>query len=171
MNTKILIGVVVTIVIVAAIYFFIGPCRGDKVPVEPVDTICKDKAPELHEVKVKLVEGIWKVIYLKDGESAELHACPGDKIVWEAENTDIYIQFYEESLFGSYKKMGLFKRMEESQAQAKNKTMVKISLPKLKLELQVLPEAKRGRYYYSIFCTGEPAGYAEQDSPPVIIID
>jgi len=173
MSTKILIGVVVTIVIVAAIYFFMGPCKGgngstevqEKVAV--MDDVCKDKSPELHVVKVELVDGIWKVIYMKDGEPADLHVCPGDKISWIADKTDIYVQFYTKSLFGRFKKMGLSIQKLKVLAQTK----AKADLDNFKMELQVLPEAESGKYYYSIFCTGEPAGYAEQDSPPVIIID
>ena len=81
---------------------------------------------------------------------AELHAYRGDEIRWDIEGDDAHFQFCDETLFGTFYETG-------SQKQS--------------LTLTVTNDANKGEHCYAVFCTTRAIGYAEQFSPPVIIID
>lgn len=102
-----------------------------------------------HALQVRMMKGHWKVVDAADSTKSLVTAQRGDAISWMPIGSDAYFQFPDSTLFGVY----------SVSAKAGKK-----------LSLTVSPEAKSGKYTYSIFCLKD-AQFATGDSPPVIIIE
>jgi hypothetical protein len=107
------------------------------------------KPPKEHPFNIKKMKGHWKVVGADDSTNTIVRAKRGEKVTWKPVGSDVVFQFPDSTLFGTY-----------SVAAKAGK----------KLSLEVLPEAKSGRYIYSIFCLKD-GEFATGNSPPVIIID
>lgn len=104
-------------------------------------------APKDVHVSIAKVENVWKVV-LTGTTITEVHVVEGQKIIFHAEGTDVYLQFDDTNLFGGHLKM------------IKNgKTLV-----------LGVGQVEKGVYTYSAFCDG-PKVFAVGDSPPKIIVD
>ncbi len=101
-----------------------------------------------HRFRVGKLNNRWKVYDSKNPQNRVIVAKKGDKVVWSATGSGIFINFTDETLFGTD---------EASAAEGQE------------VALTVSPNAKPGRYTYSIFCAKE-GKFATGDSPPVIII-
>jgi len=93
------------------------------------------------EVSIIREKDSWKV------SPGELTATKGDTICWKAVNTDAVLLVPKKNLF------------EQRDFETQDGT----------LELPV--KGSKGEYPYAVFCMGPPAGFAEGNSPPVIIVD
>lgn len=116
--------------------FFIFAAAQDT-PVVPKDV----------NVSVTKVGKVWKVV-LTGTTTTAVHVVKGQKVIFHAEGTDVYIQFDDSNLFG-----GHFRMIKAGKT----------------LTLGVGQVAK-GVYTYSAFCDG-PKVFAQGDSPPKIIVD
>lgn len=101
-----------------------------------------------HRFRVGKLNNIWKVYDSKNSNNRTIVAKRGEKVIWSAMGSDVYLNFPDATIFGA---------SEASAADGKE------------LALTVSANAKPGRYTYSIFCEKEKK-YATGDSPPVIII-
>ena len=104
---------------------------------------------KVHKISLKKINKKWKAVDHKDHRKTQIRAKKGEKIVWVAENSDMYFQFNDLDLFGVYTTM--LKKGEE-------------------LELTIGPKAKKGDNYYAVFSIEDKA-FVEGSSPPKIIID
>lgn len=103
--------------------------------------------PKDVNLSVKQIGNIWKVV-LTGTTSTTVRVVQGQKIIFHAEGSDVYLQFDNDKLFGG-----------NTRTIKKSKT----------LTLGVGIVAK-GVYTYAAFCT-TPMVFAEGDSPPKIIVD
>lgn len=101
-----------------------------------------------HRFRVGKLNNAWKVYDSKNSKNRTIVAKRGDKVIWSAVGSDIFLSFPDAGIFGT---------TEASAADGKD------------LTLTVSSKAKPGKYTYSIFC-GKEKKYATGDSPPVIII-
>ena len=108
----------------------------------------QQRTPAVHRFKVGKLNGKWKVYDQKNSNNRMIVANRGDNVVWSAAGSDAFIQFPDAAIFGL---------ADTSVASGKAIT------------LTVSPNAKPGRYAYSIFCLKDRQ-YATGDSPPIIII-
>jgi hypothetical protein len=106
------------------------------------------KAPKEHPLHIKKMNKEWGVVH-SDGTRKPVTASRGENIVWTAFGSDVFLQFPDSTLFGTY--------------------TATITAGK-KLTLTVMPAAKAGRYLYSAFCLTDKK-FARGDSPPIIIIE
>jgi len=104
--------------------------------------------PAVHRFRIGKLNGKWKVYDEKNSNTRMIIANRGDKVVWSTIGSEAFIQFPDAAIFGL---------TETSIASGKAIT------------LTVSPNAKPGRYAYSIFCLKDKQ-YATGDSPPIIII-
>ena len=98
--------------------------------------------PAVHRFKIGKLNGKWKVFDEKNSNNRMIIASRGDKVIWSAVGSDAFIQFPDAAIFGL---------TETSVASGKAIT------------LTVSPNAKPGRYPYSIFCLKDKQ-YATGDS-------
>ena len=105
------------------------------------------KAAE-HRFRVGKLNNMWKVYDSKDFKNRVITAKRGEKVIWSAMGSDVFLHFPDSTIFGA---------TEASATDGKE------------LALVVSANAKPGKYTYSIFCAKEKT-YATGDSPPVIII-
>ena len=103
--------------------------------------------PKDVHLSVKLVGNVWKVV-LTGTTNTVVRVVRGQKIIFHAEGSDVYLQFDNDKLFGG-----------NTRTIKNGKT----------LTLGVGIVAK-GVYTYAAFCT-TPMIFAEGDSPPKIIVD
>ena len=115
---------------------------------QPQEAAKVTKAPKAHPLHLKKIHNKWKVAH-PDSTTSPVTASKGDSVVWMAMGSDVYIQFGDSTVFGTYNAM----------VQAGGK-----------LTLTVQPVAKPGRYPYAVFCLKDKE-FATADSPPVIIIE
>lgn len=105
------------------------------------------KAPKEHPLHIKKINSEWRVVY-PDGTRKPVTASKGDSVVWTAFGSDVFLQFPDSNIFGTY--------------------TATISAGKT-LTLTVKPTADTGSYPYSAFCLKDRK-FARGDSPPIIII-
>ncbi len=101
---------------------------------------------DLH-LSIKKVGNVWKAV-LTGTTQTEVHVTEGQKIIFHAEGTDVYLQFDNDKLFGGHTRV-----IKNGQ----------------KLTLGV-GQVEKGVYVYAAFCT-TPGVYAVGGSPPKIIVD
>lgn len=106
------------------------------------------KPVEDHQLLIKKIDGEWKVVLADDSTTTKVKAKKKDKITWTSEDTDVYFQFMEESLFGKYKD-----KMKK----------------KDKLTLTITDNAELGIHKYAVFCVAD-SQFAIGGSPPEIDI-
>ncbi len=104
--------------------------------------------PMEHRFRVGKLNNMWKVYDSKNPNNRTIVAKRGDKVIWSALGSSIFLNFPDEKIFGT---------AEASAAEGKE------------LLLTVSANAKPGKYTYSIFCAKDRK-YATGDSPPVIIM-
>lgn len=104
---------------------------------------------ETHRLTVEKTGKKWKTFDKKKNVEKQPKVKRGDKVVWEADSSDVYFQFMDENLFGVY---NAYLKKGES------------------LELTIGKRAKKGKNYYSAFIYDDKA-YLEGYSPPQIIVD
>ena len=102
-----------------------------------------------HPFQIKKQKGEWKVVDETDSTNTVIRATKGDMVTWKPIGSDVVFQFPDTTLFGTY----------GAEAKAGKK-----------VSLEVRPDAKPGRYVYSVFCLKD-GKFATGNSPPVIIID
>lgn len=107
----------------------------------------QQKAKKEHPLHIKKMKNRWRVVH-PDSTSRPVYASRGDSVVWAAKGTDVYFQFADSTVFGTYY------------------AVVKAGG---KLTLTVQPTADSGSYPYAAFCVEEKE-FARGDSPPIIII-
>ncbi len=105
-------------------------------------------APKDHQLTIKKISGEWKVVLTQD-PTKKVKAKRKDKITWNVEGTDVFFQFMDEGLFGTFKTHG-----------KKNK----------KVTLTIKDNTAFGTYGYAVFCL-EDSTFATGNSPPEIIIE
>ena len=103
---------------------------------------------KIHALHVRKMRGHWKVAHAEDSTKTQVSVKRGESVSWMAVGSDVVFQFPDSTLFGTY-----------SVSAKAGKT----------LSLEVSPDAKSGRYVYSIFCV-QDVEFATADSPPVIIV-
>jgi hypothetical protein len=104
-------------------------------------------APKDVNVSITLVGKVWKVV-LTGTTTTAVHVVKGQRVIFHAEGSDVYIQFDNDQLFG-----GHYRTIKSGKT----------------LTLGV-GNVVKGIYVYSAFCEG-PKVFAEGDSPPKIIVD
>ncbi|MEX1140139.1 MAG: hypothetical protein WEB33_13625 [Bacteroidota bacterium] len=123
--------------LVTTSFFLAGFTGGPQPPQTPKDV----------NLSIKKVGNVWRVV-LAETTSSNVRVVKGQKIIFHAEGSDVYLQFDNDQLFGG------------------NTRTIKNGN---KLTLGVGNVAK-GVYTYAAFCT-TPMVFAEGDSPPKIIVD
>ena len=98
-------------------------------------------------VSIKKVGQVWKAV-LTGTTNTKVHVTKGQKVIFHAEGSDVYIQFDNATLFGGHDKM------------IKNGKTLTLGVG----------QVAKGVYTYSAFCVG-PKVFAQGDSPPKIIVD
>lgn len=107
------------------------------------------KASKEHPLHIKKMNKKWTVVDALDSTKTRVIASKGENIVWTAKGSDVYFQFGDSTVFGTYY------------------AAIKAGG---KLTLTVQPTAKPGRYPYAAFCLTDKE-FARVDSPPIIIIE
>lgn len=102
-----------------------------------------------HRVSIKKMNNKWKSVDARDSSKTAVKCRVGEKVIWDAEESDLYFQFMDETLFGVYTTS--IKRGDS-------------------LTLTVDSRAKRGTHPYAVFCLSDKE-FAEGNSPPKIIIE
>jgi len=102
-----------------------------------------------HRFRVGKLNSKWTVHDHKNPQNRIIKAKRGDKVIWSAVGSGIFLNFPDETLFGT------------DQASA---------IDGKEIALTVSPNAKAGTYKYSVFCAKDSV-FARGDSPPVIIIE
>jgi len=101
------------------------------------------------KISIKKLNNKWKTLDADDHSKTKVKVKRGEKIVWEAEGTDLYFQFMDDKLFGNYTKS-----LKAGQ----------------KLSLTVGPNAVQGENKYAVFHHSEKQ-FIEGNSPPAIIVE
>lgn len=111
--------------------------------------MAQQKDTTLKNVDVSFVKvgNVWKAV-LTGTTNTFVHVVPGQKVIFHAEGSDVYIQFDNDQLFG-----GHYRTIKNGKT----------------LTLGVGNVAK-GIYVYAAFCVG-PKVFAQGGSPPKIIVD
>lgn len=102
-----------------------------------------------HKLSIDKVDKKWKVVDKQKKVKKEVKVKKGDSVTWVSDSSDVYFQFNDENLFGTY-----YAFLEKGDS----------------LSLTVQKKAKKGKYYYSAFIYNDKA-YLEGNSPPQIIVD
>lgn len=108
-----------------------------------------DRSVETHKLTVKKTGNKWKTFDKKKNVEKQPKVKRGDYVVWEADSSDVYFQFMDEKLFGTF---NAFLKQGDT------------------LRLEVGKKAKKGKNYYSAFIYNDKA-YLEGSSPPQIVVD
>ena len=111
-----------------------------------------------YDLKIVKVDDVWRVVDASDYSKRSVKVKRNDKIVWEAEGTDVYFQFSNK----------LFDAVGEADSLAGGYT--KFLEDGKKLKLKVKDNAQLGVEVYAVFCTADGV-YAQGDSPPKIVIE
>ncbi len=104
-------------------------------------------APDDLNLSIKKVGNVWRVVLTGTTET-EVHAVEGQKIIFHAEGSDVYLQFDNDKLFGGHTRT------------IKNGKTLTLGVG----------QVEKGVYVYAAFCT-TPGVFAQGGSPPKIIID
>jgi hypothetical protein len=91
----------------------------------------------------------WKAVDAEDSLVTKIKVKKGDEITWDADGSDLYFQFMDNQLFGSYTYY-----LKDGQ----------------KLKLTVSSKAEAKTYQYAVFCIAD-LEFARGDSPPVIVVE
>lgn len=110
-------------------------------------TFGQQTTPKDVNLSVKMVGNVWKVV-IAGTTQTEVRVVQGQKVIFNAEGSDVYIQFDNDQLFGGHTKT------------IKNGKKLTLGVGKV----------AKGVYTYSAFCSG-PGVFAEGGSPPKIIVD
>ena len=102
-----------------------------------------------HSVSFRKSGKKWKLTRKDELSKRELRTKKGESVVWEAEDSDIYFQFHDAKLFGEHTVV-----LKKGQ----------------KLKLKVGENAPKGSHVYAAFFI-EDREYAEENSPPIIIVE
>jgi hypothetical protein len=102
-----------------------------------------------HHLSITKVHNKWKVVDSVDTSRTAVSAKRGERIVWEADGSDVYFQFMDDKLFGDY-----------TRSLKANQRLVMV----------VGNGARSGEHPYAVFCVADNE-YATGDSPPKIIIE
>lgn len=103
--------------------------------------------PKDVELSIIKVGNVWKVVLAGTTET-EVRVVEGQKVIFHAVGSDVYLQFDNDKLFGGH-------------------TRVIKSGKKLTLGVG---QVEKGVYVYAAFCAG-PGVFAQGGSPPKIIVD
>jgi hypothetical protein len=105
--------------------------------------------PERHDLLCILVDDVWKIVDADDVTRTEITVARGDTVVWTApENRDIYFQFMDEEITGTFTAELL---------QGESLTVV------------IGNDANTGDHPYAVF-VHEARVFAQGESPPRMII-
>lgn len=105
--------------------------------------------PQRHDLLCILVDDVWKIVDADDITRTEIVVARGDTVVWTApENRDLYFQFMDDALTGSY---------TEELPEGESLTIV------------IGNNAAEGDHPYAVFVY-EARVFAQGESPPRMII-
>ena len=124
------------------VLLFSGVALGQDTP-EPT----QQEPPKDVDLSIKKIGNVWKVVITGTTET-DVHVTEGQKVIFHAEGSDVYIQFDNDKLFGGHTKT------------IKNGKQLTLGVGKV----------AKGIYTYAAFCSG-PGVFAEGGSPPKIIVD
>lgn len=114
--------------------------------------------PETHELIIKKIGKVWKVVYDKDKTRTKVVVHGNDFITWDVIGSDAYFQFPKKIL----NPVGPADSLKNGYTKFK-----KNGTPPLRLRVKA--KADTGTYVYAVFITAE-GEFAEGDTPPKIII-
>ncbi len=116
---------------------------------DPAQQLLAQNPSQEYHLLIMKIKKDWKVVSAQDTTRTTVRVKKGDKIIWTAHGSDVYMQFIDQKLFGKYTQF------------IADGDQLRVTVGNL---------AKKGNNPYAVFCTADMQ-FATGDSPPVIIVD